>query len=299
MNVLVLSGGISAERDVSLRSGKAVADALGSSGHTVSVYDPKDGESGLLQAAQTVDVVFPALHGVGGEDGVIQGLLEANHIPCVGSDSTASQLCFHKQHYKDFLHQHGILMPSGELISETTFDTSVFSKAPFIIKPVDGGSTIDAFIVRDVTNYDYVAITSALRRYGQMLIEQLVTGVEITVGVLDDQPLPVIEIIPPENQEFDYENKYNGATQELCPPAHVSVRLQQQAQQLAGNIHRLTGCRGMSRTDIIIDEQDKLWVLETNTIPGLTDQSLYPKAARTAGVDMPELVDRLVRSATA
>jgi D-alanine-D-alanine ligase len=138
---------------------------------------------------------------------------------------------------------------------------------------------------------------AALDKHQRLLLEALIAGTEITVGMLGEQPLPVIEIIPPEHGEFDYENKYNGQTQELCPPVHVSPELQQAAQQLAQQVHELCGCRDFSRTDIIIDAEQQLWVLEINTIPGMTDQSLLPKAASVAGITMPQLVDRLVEQA--
>jgi D-alanine-D-alanine ligase len=127
-----------------------------------------------------------------------------------------------------------------------------------------------------------------------MLLEELIEGTEITVPILGDQALPVIEIIPPQGKEFDYENKYNGTTQELCPPQHVSAEKQQEAQRLAEKIHKAAGVRHLSRTDIIIDENGKLWVLELNTIPGLTDQSLFPKAAAAAGINMQQLMQKFL-----
>ncbi len=130
-----------------------------------------------------------------------------------------------------------------------------------------------------------------------MLIETLIAGQEITVGVLIEQALPVIEIVPPANGEFDYTNKYNGATQELCPPRSIDRDIQQRAQHLALQIHKLTGGRDMSRTDMMVASDGSLHVLETNTVPGLTDQSLFPKAADIAGYDMPHLVRLLVETA--
>ena len=132
-----------------------------------------------------------------------------------------------------------------------------------------------------------------------MLLEELVEGIEITVAVVGDQALPVIEIIPPEAGEFDYENKYNGRSQELCPPEHVAEDIQAEARDLALRTHNLTGCRDFSRTDMILTPLGELWILETNTIPGMTDQSLLPKAAAAAGIPMPLLCDRLVQMALA
>ena len=131
-----------------------------------------------------------------------------------------------------------------------------------------------------------------------MLLEELIEGTEVTVGVLDQTALPVVEIVPPQGQEFDYENKYNGATQELCPPQHVSLADQLAARQLAETVHLLTGCHHLSRTDIIITPEHHLYVLETNTIPGLTDQSLFPKAAAAAGIAWSGLVKQFIDLAT-
>ena len=163
-------------------------------------------------------------------------------------------------------------------MSAENFTTQPLVKSPFVLKPVSGGSSIDTFIVRDANDVPLEAIMHALQKYGSMLLEQLIVGVELTVGILGDEPLPVIEIIPPTNGEFDYENKYNGKTQELCPPKNVSAAVQKRAQKLALRVHRAAGCRDLSRTDMIYEPNtDSLYVLETNTIPGMTAQSLYPK----------------------
>lgn len=296
-HVIVLAGGTSSEREVSLRSGAAVAAALQTAGYNVTQLDPAEGLADKVDILAAADMVFPVLHGTGGEDGTIQQFLEEHGIRFVGSDSRASALCFDKWRYTQLLQDKDIMMPATELVDATAFLASPLTAQPFVLKPNDGGSSIDTFIIRDAHNYNQAMLSDALTRHNTMLLQELITGTEITIGVLGDTPLPVVEIIPPQNGEFDYENKYNGATQELCPPLHVSNDLQAKAQALALRIHTLTGCKSMSRTDMIIAKDQTLYVLETNTIPGMTDQSLYPKAARTAGIPMSELVDRLVRSA--
>jgi D-alanine-D-alanine ligase len=168
---------------------------------------------------------------------------------------------------------------------------------PYVLKPCDGGSSLDTFIVRNPQQANTAAMEHAFDTYQEMLLEELISGSEITVAILGEQALPVIEIIPPADEEFDYENKYNGKTQEICPPQHLPEAVQHQAQQLALHIHTLIGCSGMSRTDMILDAQDRLFVLETNTIPGLTDQSLLPKAALQADIPMPQLVEILIEDA--
>lgn len=294
-HILVLSGGISSEREVSFRSGKAVAKALEASGHRVTMHDPQEGTDMLPQT----DVAFPVLHGLGGEDGTIQAVLDTVNIPYVGSDAAASALCFDKWAYKQKLREAGLPVANGTLLTKETLWQSPYVKKPFVLKPFDGGSSIDTFIVRDVTAIPKQRIEDSLTRHKQMLIEELIEGQEITVGVLEGTALPAVEIIPPSEGEFDYENKYNGKTQELCPPQHISPEVHKQAQELAVQAHQLTGCRDLSRTDMIATKDGRLYILETNTMPGMTDQSLYPKAAAATGISMVELVDRLVKAAQA
>jgi len=294
--VLVLSGGDSPEREVSLRSGSAVAVALKQTGYEVTNADPPGNLENLLPAMESADIVFPALHGKNGEDGTVQKFMEQHGVSFVGSGSQASELCFDKARYDRLLIKNDILTPKTELVTYEEFSNSSLSKLPFVLKPNDGGSSIDNIIVRDAGQKDMESIRQVFDRHRQMLLQELITGVETTVAVLGTEGLPVIEIVPPAEQEFDYENKYNGASQEICPPEHVSQSDQASARQLAVRIHQLCGCQDMSRTDIFISG-GKLYVLETNTMPGLTDRSLFPIAAAAAGLDMPALCDRLVRSA--
>ncbi len=296
-HVIVLAGGTSDEREVSLRSGASVAKALEKNSYQVDILDPSDGLDNLLPELQKADIVFPALHGAGGEDGVLQKFLEDHGIRYVGPDSRASALCYDKARYTRLLQDSDILAPETELVDLHEFQASSLSKKPFALKPNDGGSSIDTFILRDLASTDDEAIRAAFSRHKKLLLQELIEGDEITIAMLGNEPLPAIEIIPPEGSEFDYENKYNGQTQELCPPKHVSPVLQQQAQKLTAKIHQMTGCRDMSRTDIMVTAGGELYVLETNTIPGLTDESLLPKAASEAGYDMPTLCQKLVQMA--
>lgn len=298
-SVLIIYGGTSPERAVSLRSGSAVAKALADKRHKVSLVDlATTPQAAVIDQAKTHDIVFPLLHGAGGEDGSLQSLLERHSIPYVGANSQVSEICFDKPRYKHHVRQHSIDSPRGESVTKNTVWSSDFIHKPFVIKPHTGGSSIDTFIVRDPIDMDPAAITAALTRHSHMLLEELIDGQEITVAVVGDKVLPVIEIIPPGDAEFDYENKYNGKTAELCPPDNVSDEIQSQAEDLALRIHRHLGIHDLSRTDMIIRKGDqKLFVLETNTIPGMTEQSLVPKAAAAAGYTMPELCSRIVVSA--
>jgi D-alanine-D-alanine ligase len=299
MKILVLGGGNSSERPVSLRSAAAVAETLAELGYDVSRCDPKDGDAALRQALAQADLVFPILHGAGGEDGAIQAIIEQTKKPYLGSGVAASQLCFDKAAYKKLLQQHLIATPEGQMVDLAGFQNSPLSQRPYVLKPVSGGSSIDTFIVRDPATADQTAIAQAFERYTQLLLEELVEGVEITVPVLGVDALPVVEIVPPDGQEFDYENKYNGATSELCPPRNVTEADQAAAQHLAKAIHQATGCRHLSRTDMIITPGHEIYVLETNTLPGMTGQSLFPRAAAVSGLDWPQLVARFVELASA
>lgn len=296
-HVLVLKGGTSSERAVSLRSGQAVATALLEAGFSVTEYDlTTDTFSELLPLLKTIDVVFPALHGRGGENGELQSMLDTVGARYIGSRASASRDCFDKSTYRNLLIGHGVAMANGALVHAWDVPNNPLFKAPFVLKPYDGGSSVDTFIVRDIGQADWPAIEIALKTHGEMLLEALVEGVEITVGILKDRALPVVEIVPPVNQEFDYANKYNGATQELCPPLHVTAQIQHDAQALALRIHTLCGCKDLSRTDMIVHTDGSLIVLETNTLPGLTEQSLFPKAAAAAGISMPQLTEVLVQT---
>lgn len=298
MRVLVIAGGTSSEREISLRSGDAIATALKSAGHEVSLFDPEE-QPILQQLASNYDVAFPIVHGQGGEDGSLQQQLNDIGLPYVGSGVTASRLCFDKPEYKQVLAQHELPVARGDMVEAATFRGHPLVNQPFVLKPRSGGSSVDTFIVRDPQTADWNAMLSSLQTHGEMLLEELIPGVEITVGVLGDQALPVVEIVPPANGEFDYENKYNGATTELCPPEHIDERAQTLAREYAVHVHQLCGCADFSRTDMIVRADGSITILETNTLPGMTDESLLPKAARAVGLDMSGLCDELVHLASA
>lgn len=295
MHYLVLGGGSSPEKDVSHRSATAVKEGLETLGHTVTYVDPSSLPlEKLLETAHQTDGVFPILHGVGGEDGSLQGHLSAAGIPYFGPDTTACANTYDKVVFKEILEENNILTPRWSTVSVESFIHEPLTQAPFVLKPISGGSSIDTFIVRSLP-FDSTPLLEALSRYDAMLIEELIEGSEITVGVLEGEVLPVIEIVPPANSEFDYENKYNGATAELCPPENVNQAIQTSAQSIALAVHAVTQCRHLSRTDMLINEQGELFVIDTNTIPGLTSQSLFPKAAKVAGYDWVALVERFTK----
>ena len=295
MHILIITGGESKEREISLKSADAVRRALLSGGHTVDVYNISDGIEGVAKFAG-VDVIFPILHGIDGESGRLQKQLDTVGLPFLGSKANACELSFDKTLLKERMAKEGILTPKYQVVNRQSFDESPLRLAPFVLKPCDEGSSIDTYIVRRPDEFS-VEGTDVFSRHKKMLLEELIVGQEITVPVLGDSVLPVIEIIPPEDGEFDFVNKYNGATQELCPPKNIDTKVQRQAQDLALKVHKLTGARHLSRTDMIL-ASDELYVLELNTIPGLTDQSLFPQAAQALGLDMAALMDEFVALAT-
>jgi D-alanine-D-alanine ligase len=296
MKILLLEGGDSSEREVSFKSAKSVKEALLANGHKVYAYDPQKGFSGLKQFVGKVDVVFPIMHGENCEDGVIQAELEKLGFKFLGADSKVSNLCFDKVAFKKAADKLNILMPKGEVVTAKSFNSSKFRNSPFVLKPINGGSSIDAFIVRNPSELP-IGINQAFKKYKKMLLEELITGIEVNIAVLDNKALPVIEIIPPTDGEFDFENKYNGKSQEICPPKNVSLELQKKAQKITETIHDGLGVRHLSRSDFIIDKDENIYTLEINTIPGMTDQSLYPKEAKAAGISMEQLVEKFVELA--
>lgn len=297
--ILILRGGKSSEREVSLRSAANVTKQLELLGYDVVVADPADERFDINLLAVDCDAVLPILHGEGGEDGVLQRDLELLGKPFLGSGSAACQLTFNKQLYREFVTRQGIRMAAGQVVDRVQFEASPLRTQPYVLKPVDGGSSVDTVILHDLAKEPDAAYFDELfGRYETMLLEELIVGQELTVGVLGNEALPVILIVPPTGEEFDYENKYNGRTQEIVKPTQIAPDIRLAAQDLAIRLHELTDCRHLSRSDMIVTPSGDLYVLETNTLPGMTEQSLFPKAAAATGYDMTTLVKCFVDMAT-
>lgn len=289
--IYVLGGGTSDEREVSLRSSAEVLRAAEALGYNVEFIDPKNSKDYLL--ATTSDIVLPILHGKFGEDGVLQAELEERNIAFLGAGSKSSRNCFDKWLTRQILEQNNIKMPRAALVTYVEYLAHEISKMPHVLKIVDGGSSIGTYIIRDPGDVSKAELKDIFQDQ-KLVLEQLIIGTEITVPILGENALPVIEIIPPADGEFDYENKYNGKTRELCPPENLSDEVQAQARQIAERVHHIMACRHFSRVDIMIDENDQQYVLEINTVPGLTAQSLFPQAARVMGLTMEQLVKQFV-----
>ncbi|MEJ2232882.1 MAG: D-alanine--D-alanine ligase [Syntrophobacterales bacterium] len=303
LTVALLSGGRSAEREVSLKSGEQVYQALNKEKYHIRRYDPRDDLARLMAEAEEINVALIILHGRYGEDGTIQGLLELLDIPYHGSGVLGSALAINKIQSKR-LYEYAGLPVSPYLILDRS-DPGAQNKVrdalgfPVVVKPEHEGSSIGLSIVGDADHFQ-----PALDLAGQydrlVLVEKYITGTEITgavLGNLNPKPLPLVEIIPGDQYSFfDYEAKYKpGATKEICP-ARLSAELTEKAQDYAVRAHRALRCRGYSRTDMIVSDNEA-YVLETNTIPGMTATSLYPQAAAAAGISFSELLDRLIELA--
>ncbi len=293
MQVIVLGGGTSTEREISLKSAAAVTKALDAAGYEVTQIDPAIGLA-ELEKHNPDCVVFPMLHGAGGEDGIIQRYLEDRQLPFLGTGSKASAVCFDKHLTRQALVAAGLPVAKGDVVTRQTYWNHELAAQPHVLKVSRGGSSIGTLIVSNVQARLPEQVEGIFSLDSQAIIEELVTGTEITVPILGDRALPIIEIRPPTGQDFDYENKYNGQTQELCPPPSLDVDNQAAASQLALGAHRALHCRHLSRTDIIVRPDNTMVILEINTIPGMTENSLYPKAAQAAGLTMEKLMQEFM-----
>lgn len=293
MKILVLGGGISPEREVSFRSADNVQTALKNAGFEVQFFDPADGIGELLRLAKTCDMVFPILHGIGGEDGTLQKIFEENGIKYLGSEPESSQNCSDKFKFYKICRDNGVKVPDTEVVDKSSITKSPLSKIPFVLKPVNGGSAVDTFIERIVSR-DFSKFNKVFEKYGKMILQELITGIEVSDGVLGERALPVVEIIPPPSEEFDAENRYNGRSQELVPPKNINEEAQKKIREIALKVHNLLNCKHLSRTDMIVG-QDGIYVLELNSIPGMTKASMIPKEAEAIGLSMEDLVKEFVR----
>lgn len=337
LNLVVLMGGPSSEHEISLKTGKTIirnlnpekynlkpvtvtkegtwllpkefsylvpTSKIGSPERGSPVALPEKTALSCISEDEKTDMVFIAMHGEYGEDGKIQGLLEVLGIPYTGSGVLASSLGMNKPASLRIFRDRGLAVPdfltlkNGERIAPEAIDGFGL---PLVVKPADRGSSVGISII-DNTYKLGGAIDEAFRFSNEILVQRYIQGREITCGVIDNGleaaiPLQPTEIIPKEKSFFDYYSKYTPhATEEITPPRLPKLVIED-IQHTALITHSAIGCSGMSRTDMILDENFKLWVLEINTIPGLTETSLLPQAARAVGIDFPELLDRIIEAA--
>jgi D-alanine-D-alanine ligase len=301
LHIVVLMGGWSAEREVSLTSGRGVADALESRGHRVTRID-MDRDIAQRLAAAKPDVVFNALHGTPGEDGSVQGMMDLMGIRYTHSGLATSVIAIDKELTKLVLVPHGIRMPEGKVVESEGLHSADPLPRPYVLKPVNEGSSVGVAIVRDGGNYgDPIARDAAgpWREFDRLLAEPFIPGRELTVAVLDGEALAVTELRP-KSGFYDYDAKYtDGLTEHVCP-AQIPEAIRDAAMDMALRAHQLLGCRGASRSDFRWDEArgaEGLYLLEVNTQPGMTPLSLVPEQARMRGIDYADLVERMVEAA--
>ena len=302
--VAVLMGGKSAEREVSLRTGARVIGALEAQEFSVFVIDPIDLDwlDRLLSA--DVDIAFLALHGKGYEDGTIQGVLESFDIPYTGSGILASAIAMNKIVSKQIFETANIptpkfftFDPSRDVVAQCQVVADQLG-FPVVVKPITEGSSIGVSMVNDVSELQRISIETA-KEFGGVFFEQYISGMEISVGLLGIEELrvlPILELVP-KRDFYDYEAKYTAGMTEFVIPARLLETTTELVQKIALNAHRSVGCRGFSRVDMLVGEFDQPYVIEINTLPGLTELSDLPAQAKAAGISYNQLIGQILADA--
>lgn len=288
----VLCGGTSSEREISLKSGKAVYDAIKKLGFNVVLIDvDKNIAQELIK--KKIDVAYLTLHGPMGEDGTIQGMLEIMKIPYTGCGVFSSSASMDKIISKKLFEYAGIPTPKWFSVDKKTKNNDSLSY-PLVVKPATQGSAIGISIVKNKKEYDK-ALNLAFKYDCRVLVEKYVKGTEITVSVLNGKSLPVIEIIP-DGKFYDFKSKYTvGKSKHLIPP-RLSKNIILQTQKIGEKVYSEFLCRGTCRVDMIVDKNNQIWVLETNTLPGMTETSLFPDSARASGMSFEKLVLEILKA---
>ncbi|MFV1952139.1 MAG: D-alanine--D-alanine ligase [Nitrospinota bacterium] len=294
----VLMGGLSTERDVSLKTGEAVFETLKDAGLDVVLIDV-DRDIATRLKEERIELAFIALHGQYGEDGAIQGLLELMGTPYTGSGILGNALSLNKIIAKELLRCHDIMTPDFCVVKrDEFFNSRGFSShldLPFVVKPVSQGSTIGISIVKDKADIDS-AVRKAFEYEDEIFIERYIDGILIAVGILGERPLPIIEIHPGKGF-YDYLSKYTKGMTEYIVPARLEGEKYLWCQSMALNAHNVLCCKGVSRVDIIVGRDGRPYVLEVNTIPGMTETSLLPMAAKEMGLSFRDLVTKMLEMA--
>jgi len=294
-----MMGGLSREREISLRTGKAILKALSEKGYTVIAIDVRDDITEKL-VKEKVECAFLALHGRFGEDGAIQGMLELMRIPYTGSGVLASALAMHKIMAKKFFQCEKIPTPAFEAFQKEEIkrglQKNISLSLPLVVKPAREGSTLGISIVQRGEE-----LSPALEKAGEydeeIFVEEFMKGREITVGILEEIPLPVIEIVP-KSGFYDYHSKYTKGETQYILPARIPREKYLYAQEISLRTFRTLGCSGVARVDLMTDENENPFVIDVNTMPGMTETSLLPKAASYAGIPFEDLVERILLGAS-
>ncbi len=296
----VLMGGPSSEREISLKSGKAVLEALQQLGldvTTIDILTDDVAENVKLLKESHIDCAFIALHGRFGEDGGIQAILENIKLPYTGSGVATSKLAMDKIQSRRVFEKNGLRVPKYREINKNSYDAKFKNSLglPLVIKPVTHGSSVGLSIIEKAEELDK-AVSLAFTFDERAVIEEYIRGRELTVGILGDLALPVIEIVP-KKKFFDFEAKYKSGLTDYIVPARLEANIARSVKEAALRAHKLLGCFGFSRVDIILSQNNLPYILEINTIPGLTSMSLLPKAAKTVGIEFQDLCLKLLQLA--
>ncbi|MDQ7031449.1 MAG: D-alanine--D-alanine ligase [Desulfonauticus sp.] len=291
MRILLVAGGWSEEREVSLQGARQIQKALNDLGYETKLYDLGQDLNEFVTLAQQHDFIFLNLHGTPGEDGSLQALLEDLGLPFQGSKAFPSYLCLNKSIYKQFLLNHNLPTPKWTIYKPNLTQIKLPCNLPVIIKPNLGGSSLGIKVITHPKELSNLHLNPEV----EYLVEEFIPGQELTCGVLGDRPLPPVLIQPKKSLFFDYKSKYDPqGAEEICP-APISDELTDTLQHLALKVHKLFHLSDYSRTDFIVDRQNKIYILETNTLPGMTPTSLLPKEAKALGLDFKNLIATLVK----
>ena len=288
----VLMGGISAEREVSLRSGSAIYNALKGLGYNAIPIDVGSDICDVLDKGK-IETAFLALHGGYGEDGSIQGMLEVMGIPYTGSGVLASALAMDKEASKKVFLYHGIPVPPFAVLTREHRAKSIEFTLPWVIKPATEGSSVGVSIARDKGNFEK-ALETAFSYGSRVIVEKYIEGQEIQIGILNGKVLGGVEVRP-SLEFYNYEAKYTAGLTEYVLPPEIAAETYERAKMTALSAHIALGCRGATRVDLRLNAEGEPYVLEVNTIPGMTETSLMPKIAGLAGFDFPGLIEEILR----
>lgn len=305
--VAVLSGGLSLEREVSLRSGRRVAEALEERGHHVTRLDLDDSLVTTL-AGGDFDVAYLALHGKAGEDGTIQGLLELLGVPYTGPDAVASALAWDKSVFKGLARRAGVPTPDWVAVSSDAIRDMGAARAldriverlgtPLVVKPAQGGASMGVRMVH-ADHELAAALVAAYSYHHVVIVERAVIGTEVAVSIVDGAPLPPVEVVPREGAAYDYAARYTHGATEFYAPARLAEDVLERCREAALAAYATAGCRHVTRADLIVDPAGAPWLLELDTCPALTETSLLPMAAAAAGWQFADLCERVVALAAA
>jgi len=288
-------GGPGEEREISLQSGKAIQLALEAIGYNVLSIIMENKLGDIISDLHSVDIVFLGLHGSIGENGTIQGFLELLGIKYTGSDPLSSAICMDKNISKIIARDSKVNTPNWEIVTRAQTLNEDNSEFPLVIKPNDQGSTVGLTIVHDESELG-PALNLAYNYSSSVMVEQFIEGRELTVTLIGGKALPVCEIIP-SHELYDYECKYTSGMSKYVCPAEIDLDLTERIQEITERLFNVLKCRHYSRADFRLDHENNLWFLEMNTLPGMTDTSLAPMAAKAAGFSFNDLIDRIILQA--